>query len=321
MSETLPISVIMSVYKEPTEWLCQSIDSILNQTFPDFEFIIICDNPEYNDGIKKLKDYAVKDCRINLIFNEENIGLTKSLNKGLKVSKGKYVARMDADDISLPTRLEKQYEYMENHPDVIVLGTMLKRFGHETCKTWWEPNEAANYSDDDLKAQMLFGNCIAHPTAMIRKDVLSLNHITYDESYRHSQDYRLWEQLMPFGKFAKLKDVLLNYRVSEQQITKSNSLSQSNLSFTISYRCQYYWLESMGFAFNIEEIQNEPFKILDEIKTRKSLRNSKSFKAFVQFVYLNSQDGKKRLASFVKGDFRYMTIWNSIRYILKNIKR
>lgn len=311
------ISVIMSVFKEPVDWLCQSIDSILLQTFADFEFIIICDNPNYGDGISLLNEYAQKDSRVRLIFNKENIGLTKSLNKGLAIAKGEFVARMDADDISLPERFEKQIAYMENHPEVVVLGAMVKHFGK---KSWWKPNEAKSFTDGDLKAQMLYGNCIAHPTAMIRKKVLDENNIRYDEQYRHSQDYRLWEQLMLYGKFAKLKEILLRYRVSEQQITKTNSSSQSNLSESISYRCQHHWLESRGYNYTLEEIKNSPFKIIREIHSNKNIVNSKSFRAFVQFAYLNSQDSQKHFSSFIKGDFRYMTFFNSIRFILHILK-
>ena len=317
MSEKTPISVVMSVYKEPLDWLHQSIDSILGQTFKDFEFIIICDNPKGKESIALLKDYSNQDNRIKLLFNEDNIGLTKSLNKGLAVAKGKYIARMDADDISMPERLEKQFCYMESHPEVIVLGTMIKRFGQATK---WKPNEVVNFSDEELKAQMIFESCIAHPTAMIRRDVLLKNHITYDENYRHSQDYRLWEQLMLYGKFAKLKDILLKYRVSEQQITKSRSSSQSNLSESISYRCQHHWLESLGLSYTLDEIKNSPFEIISEIKCNKNIEASKSFMAFVQFAYLNSQDSKKHLPSFLKGDFQYMTFLNSIRYILHILK-
>lgn len=317
MIETIPISVVMSVYKEPLDWLHQSIDSILRQTFKDFEFIIICDNPKGKETIALLKDYSNRDNRIKLIFNEENIGLTKSLNKGLAVAKGKYIARMDADDVSMPERFEKQFDYMESHPEVVVLGTMIKRFGQTTK---WKPNEVVNFTDEELKAQMILESCIAHPTAMIRREVLSKNHITYDENYRHSQDYRLWEQLMMYGKFAKLKEILLRYRVSEQQITKSRSSSQSNLSESISYRCQHHWLESEGYNYTLEEIKNSPFEIIREIKCKKNVKNTKSFRAFVQFAYLNSQDSKMHLSSFIKGDFRYLTFLNSIRYILHILK-
>ena len=98
------ISVVMSVYNEPVDWIRQSIDSILNQTFRYFEFIIINDNPEGISQKKMLKDFAAKDNRIKIIENEENKGLTKSLNIGISKATGKYIARMDADDISMPDR-------------------------------------------------------------------------------------------------------------------------------------------------------------------------------------------------------------------------
>lgn len=308
------ISVLMSVYKEPLEWLHQSIDSILQQTFQEFEFIIVNDNPDRGDAISLLTDYAEKDARIKLLFNEVNIGLTKSLNKGLVVAKGKYIARMDADDISLPERFEKQIAYMDEHLDVVVLGTMVKHFGK---KSWWKPNEAKSFTDEDLKAQMLFGNCIAHPTAMIRKKILDENNIRYDEQYRHSQDYRLWEQLVPYGHFAKLKQALLLYRVSDQQITKKSSSSQSKLSQDISYRCQNRWLDGEGMCYSIDDIKANPFRIINEIKQGNKFVKSKCFSALVQFSYLNHPDAKSHITSFLKGDFRYMTFWNIIRYLLK----
>ena len=123
------ISVVISVYKEPVEWLSQSIDSILHQTFSDFEFIIVCDNPAYEEGINTLKEYSKKDGRIRLIFNEGNIGLTKSLNKGLAIAQGEYIARMDVDDIAMTERFAKQLEYLDSHPEIGVCGSIIKYIG------------------------------------------------------------------------------------------------------------------------------------------------------------------------------------------------
>ena len=110
------ISVIMSVYNEPLDWVQESIDSILQQTFGNFEFIIINDNPNNKELFDFLITNKIKDNRIIIINNDENIGLTKSLNKGLERAKGEYIARMDADDISLPERLEKQINFLNtNH--------------------------------------------------------------------------------------------------------------------------------------------------------------------------------------------------------------
>ena len=104
------VSVIMSTYKEPIDWIRQSIDSILNQTFSEFEFIIVVDNPKYKELISVLNDYAEADNRICIMVNENNIGLVKSLNKALSQCNGEYIVRMDADDISLPERIAHQID-------------------------------------------------------------------------------------------------------------------------------------------------------------------------------------------------------------------
>ena len=117
------ISVIMSVYNEPKEYLIRSIESILNQTFKDFEFIVILDNPKNEIARNIAKEYSLKDERIVFIKNEENIGLTKSLNKGISISKGKFIARMDADDISHPKRFEEQISFLNKNNEYGLCGT------------------------------------------------------------------------------------------------------------------------------------------------------------------------------------------------------
>ncbi|MDD4353774.1 MAG: glycosyltransferase family A protein, partial [Candidatus Nanoarchaeia archaeon] len=115
------ISVIMSAYNTE-RYIAEAIESILNQTFKDFEFIII-DDGSTDDSLKIIKRYVKKDRRIKLIHNKKNIGLTKSLNKGLKIAKGQYIARMDADDISLPQRFQIQYDFLEKNKDIFLIGT------------------------------------------------------------------------------------------------------------------------------------------------------------------------------------------------------
>ena len=114
------ISVIMPVYNTKEKFLREAVESILNQTFTDFEFIIINDG---SDSITEDIILSYKDLRIKYLKNEQNLGIVQSLNKAVKTAKGKYIARMDADDISMPHRLEKQYEFMENHPQCGVCGT------------------------------------------------------------------------------------------------------------------------------------------------------------------------------------------------------
>ena len=310
------ISVLMSVYKEPIDWLKQSIDSILNQTFTDFEFIIVCDNPQYEKGIGILKEYATKDSRIVLLFNKENIGLTKSLNKGLAIAKGQYIARMDADDISSPERFERQYHYLEDHPDVIVLGTNIKYIGK---KLPIKGNDSIKFDDDAIKAQMLFVNCIAHSSVFIRNSVLKAHSIFYDENYRQSQDYRLWEILIPYGKFSVLPEKLLKYRVSRQQITKSQTQGQSNLAGSVRLRFQRKWLEKVGCKSTNEELENYPFRIINRLRNSSKVNRSPEYRAFLQYAYLLSGDKTWTLFHLFKYDIWKMPLLSVLRLVKKMI--
>lgn len=210
------VSVVMSVYKEPIEWLHQSIDSILNQTFPDFEFIIVCDNPLYDRGKQLLKDYAKEDDRIVLIFNEENIGLTRSLNKALSLAKGQLIARMDADDISEAQRFEKQLDFFENNPDFDFCSTsfsLIDEDGHVIKKL---ANE--RYNDISYLFRL---NPIGHSTVMFKRSLLSLRVPLYNELFRCEQDVELWSLMLNSGVKMKItSDVLVRYRISPQQVSQ-----------------------------------------------------------------------------------------------------
>ena len=213
--ETIPMTVLMSVYNTKAKWLCESIDSILCQTFAEFEFIII-DDKSTDGSLEILKGYQAKDNRIILVENEENLGLTKSLNKGLALARGNYIARMDADDISVPERLACQYRYMEEHNDVSVVGGYLY-----TGKNGSYMLTGYNEDKEIQKVQMLFHNAgVPHPTAMIRSSFLSDNRICYDERIKKSQDYALWTSIISRGgKIRLIPKVVLLYRVHENQIS------------------------------------------------------------------------------------------------------
>lgn len=233
------VSVIMSVYNEPGEWLRESIDSILNQTFSDFEFIIINDNPERELNYKVLNDYQKQDERIVVVENECNIGLTKSLNKGLEIAQGKYIARMDADDISLPERLKKQVDFMETHAEVIVCGTDVEYFGDRNLMRhdWIKENNR------DIKAQMLLTSCFVHPSVVIRHEVLVKRSVCYDVDYQQSQDYRLWEKLSDYGEFFNIKERLLKYRISHNQVSFHCSNEQNIYASSIRRRLILKWFK------------------------------------------------------------------------------
>ncbi len=217
------ISVIMSVFNTEEPALRDSIESICGQTYDNIEFIIVLDKP--TDGSAEIvKEYCAKDSRIKLIENEVNIGLTKSLNKALAAASGKYIARMDSDDVAFRHRLEKQYRYMEEHPEVVALGTQVCTSldpahaldVYPLCD--WMPDQEA------MRIRMMFYNVgISHPTALLRHDVMLKNGVTYDERIKKSQDYKLWVDLMPYGTIWLYNEMLLMYRIHPGQISNNRS--------------------------------------------------------------------------------------------------
>ena len=208
------ISVVMPTFNTTAAVLHEAVESILSQTFRDFEFIII-DDGSTDDSYDYLR--GLHDERIKLIRNSYNQGITKSLNIGLSRSKGKYIARMDSDDIAMPFRLEKQFAFMECHPDVIACGSNVEVFGGESFTTHNSITDMEVY-----RIRMVFSNPGPyHPTAFLRRDLLLRYHIKYDEALIHSQDYGLWVELSRHGKVCILEEALIKYRIHPHQVTKT----------------------------------------------------------------------------------------------------
>ncbi|MDD5063412.1 MAG: glycosyltransferase [Phycisphaerae bacterium] len=208
------ISVVMSVYNGQ-KYLRESVDSILNQTCKSFEFIIINDGSEDN-SLDILLDYQTKDNRL-LIVNQNNIGLTRSLNRGIRVAASEYIARQDADDISLPTRFEKQLNYMENHPEVAVIGCLGDVF---SVNGILRTTKDTKYSRDGIKRHLASKNLFMHGSAMMRKSCLAKVGF-YREFFRHSQDYDLWLRLSQYSDIDILPEHLYQYRVTPEAISVS----------------------------------------------------------------------------------------------------
>jgi len=223
MDYSKKISVVMSTYNTPVPILKEAVESILHQTLTDFEFIII-DDGSTDDSRNYLA--ALQDNRIRLIRNSENIGLTKSLNIGLRAAKGKYIARMDSDDISLPTRFEKQYDYMEHHPNVIMCGSRVSYIGNRkgTSSGKWR-RKFENM--DDYRVRLLFSNPGPHhPTFFMRHEMLKRHGIMYDENLRYAQDYGMNTVLCRYGDVVTLDDPLVLYRIHDSQITTAKKEKQ-----------------------------------------------------------------------------------------------
>ena len=197
------VSVIMAV-RNCASYLAESIDSILNQTFRDFEFIIV-DDASTDATPQILADYAARDSRIRLLCNEQNLKLAASLNVALGIARAPLIARMDGDDWAYPSRLELQYAYMKAHPQIDICGTAIECFGDQTGIISWPEHH------DVIATLLLFFNAMAHPTVMGRKEAFSFG---YNPIYHKAQDYELWSRLLfEHGcRFGNLPDVLLRYR-------------------------------------------------------------------------------------------------------------
>lgn len=214
MSGTEPyITVLMPAYNAET-YIGEAIESILNQTFGNFEFIIVDDGSE--DSTADIIDfYRSEDERIRPLKNESNKGLCFSLNRGLDAASGKYIARMDADDISLPERFEKQVSFMDSHHEVAVSSAWMKTIGKRKADVWTTPT-----SHNDILAQLFCNNCLWHPVAVIRREVLEFYDIRYDSRYPKAEDYKLWIDIAKHKKLANIPEILHRYRIHQSQKTK-----------------------------------------------------------------------------------------------------
>uniref|UniRef100_A0AB33KYI1 Glycosyltransferase 2-like domain-containing protein n=1 Tax=Tenacibaculum sp. Pbs-1 TaxID=3238748 RepID=A0AB33KYI1_9FLAO len=263
------ITVLMSIYNEPVDWIGKAIDSILNQTFNDFELILVNDKPTRIENRELLKGFKLKDSRIIVIENDKNLGLIKSLNKGLSIARGKYIARMDADDFSVRHRLKTQYDFMEANPDYIVCGSKIKYFGRIKK---FKSNNWIKIEDNEIKAELILNSCFAHPTVMIRKQLLWANDICYNENYPHAEDYKFWLDLKKIGKFYNINEVLLYYRISEQQVSSKNKLIQSSTAKRVR---REYVLDYLSEKI-MEDIENNNITIKTLKRIKKELKKNAS---------------------------------------------
>ena len=230
----------MPVYNAE-KFLQQAIDSILQQSFTDFEFLI-CDDCSCDSSNEILQQAAMADSRIKLLHNDKNSGVTYTLNKLLREAASPLIARMDADDIAIANRLQLQYDFMQKYPEVAVAGGDLEIINEsgviigKRCypRTW-----------KDIKSSIMCGNPLAHPTVVMRKDVIDkLN--GYLEQ-RGCEDYYLWLRIADSGlELANIPEILLRYRLSANQI-KQRDMKKSLFS-TIKLQRRYIFKKGF-FSF------------------------------------------------------------------------
>lgn len=230
--ENALVSVIMATFNEPSRYIRDAVESILNQTYTNFEFIILDDstNP---DTIEAINTYS-NDLRINIVRKEKRMGFVRALNEGLKMAKGAYIARMDADDISFRDRFEKQIQFLDTHKDVDVLGgniTIIDEKGEEVSKRNYPINGLA------LSLVSIFRSPVAHPSVMFRREVIE-KHLFYDESFSKAEDTEFWFRLRNNGfKIANLPNNLLKFRITGDLAKKR---SGGHFAYNFKARCKNF---------------------------------------------------------------------------------
>jgi glycosyltransferase involved in cell wall biosynthesis len=212
------VTCLMSVYNGES-YLCEAIESILDQAFTNFEFIIINDGST-DDSLLIIEKF--NDPRIRLVCNNENIGLTKSLNKGIELSNGKYIARIDADDISLPNRLSEQVDFMEKNSAIgMVCSKTLK-----INDSGQEIESHSHYTEHDIRFFLFLNNSIKHSSAFIRSDILERYGLSYEEKFKTSQDYRLWTKILLVSRIQEIDKYLVKIRQHDKAVSIIDSGDQ-----------------------------------------------------------------------------------------------
>lgn len=324
------ISVIMPAYNAE-KYIGEAIDSILSQTFEDFEFIIL------NDCSKDRTEEIILsygDPRIVYLKNEQNLGVAATLNKGLANAKGEYIARMDADDISLPERFEKQVTYLDANDDIAVLGTNLECFNeYGTISTGWSVSEP-----EQMKVDMFFSCGLAHPSVMMRTDVIrSLG--GYDLAFNGLEDYELWCRVLENHKITTLPDILLRYRIHGSQVTQNPSPRHREQMRALKTRqIRQLGLEpNQAVAFFLFCEEGKPdtaeaikaldafFVLADKANAEKHLFDAEKLRASFRSVILSSavalpSHARKELAAtchfLSKRDFLVFSLKKKIKYLL-----
>ena len=208
------ITILMPIFN-CAKFLGTAIDSILCQTEADFELVII-DDSSTDASQDIVRSYA--DPRIRLFVNECNMGVAKTLNKGLAYARGKYIARMDGDDICLPTRLAAQASFLDAHPEVDLCGSWVKIFSLQNDAIVFLHTRTYPLNHEAINCQMLFDIPFTHSTIMFRRELYQNGDYLYPLD-NHSEDYALWVRLIKKYRFANLPQILLHYRMSADQVT------------------------------------------------------------------------------------------------------
>ncbi len=280
------ISVLMPVYNTKGEYLREAIESILNQTYTNFEFLILDDGSTEEDTINTLNFYAQKDARIRIIKGEHK-GQAAARNSLIDEAKNDILAIMDSDDISLPQRFEKQIKYLEQNPEISILSSSFKTFPKERLI---ELPEKVNYLD------LFEWCCIANPVTMLKKSDLDRYNLRYDEKLSISEDYELWSRAIKYLKMANIEEPLLRYRLLNNSVShnKKNNASaieiqikQSMLDFLTSDEKLKRKINNL--IFSVSDIKLSFFEHLFSIKNQQTAYEKRKILILCGFKFILKQ--------------------------------
>lgn len=339
------VSVLIAVYNSE-KYIEETISSILSQTYEELEIIIIDDGSTDKTLDKVLK---FNDKRIQLYKNDKNMGIPYSRNKGLQLAKGEYIAIIDADDIAVDTRIEKQVNHLKRYQDIDVLGTFYKTLGNRLPRIIKTPFIKPN----EIKCYLMFYNNIANPTVMLRKEFLDNNKIKFNERFFVAQDYEMWSQVIKQGNIAILPEALTCYRVGHFNITKSSKEGKTvarkklideiheSLMIHFGFKLTKSEIETFNIIFN-DNLSKEHFvgkdcfinlilKLLEENKKNKMFEQDlfKTVMSEAVYIYLKKSNltlnqklnNIKKMSKILNEFDNYLKVKIIISSLIKKIKK
>ncbi len=318
------VSVVLPVYNRPG--VKKTIESIINQTYQNLELIII-DNASEDNTADVIR--GIQDSRIRLVLNNKNMGQTFSMNRGLALANGKYIARIDSDDIALPERIAKQVCYMEQHPECVLCGSWVqvindndeKLYVLKSCKT-----------DKGIRVSHIYRCAFWHPSVMMRSDVLKKEKLLYDEKLMISEDYDMWCRLMQHGRGHNIGEVLTYYRRGSQNDSKKYLDVMWRESQIIKRREREKlkhaaWRKKLLRELEIEN--KDTFSILDAIKVYRTCiryihacykQKDSDFKILKYYLYVEVFGMLTYKNDGLSGSV-FMMLYRKIKHILEGFMR
>ena len=303
----MKVTILLPAYNAAL-YLRDSLDSIMRQAFKDFDVLLI-DDGSMDDTSKIAIEYSNIDRRIKYYKNEKNIGLIKTLNKGLSLAKGEYIVRMDADDIMFDDRLYKQVKYMDSNPECFVCGGQMEYIGGLTGMAPILPQKYENL----LYLSLI--NCpLYHPTTIIRNSAIKQFGLKYNDSYKHAEDYKFWSDIIfshP-NSIANIKDVVLFYRISNNQITAKYSDEQDLISKIVRRENVQHVL--VPYGIKLPEVVNcEIIEKVSSLIRKEHIDAAEILTLVLCMLYMSMENSYVRIKHFILSKDYSLFVKNSSR--------